>query len=153
MMKVLLPIDNSQCAQQTLAWATRFLNKDSARIYLVNVLFRTPEIPVTEYEKEESIGILNDAKLFFKQNGFIVEAAQMVIGNPIDDICAYADEKGVDQIIMGSHGRQGMAKFLMGSVSEGVFKKAKQPVIVVNNGPQSSISISHLEDVCLAEVE
>ena len=61
-------------------------------------------------------------------------------------ICQYADEIQADLIVIGSHGYQGLAKFLMGSVSERVFKEANQPVIIVRNDKSHSIEISHFDE-------
>ncbi len=150
-MKVLLPIDNSDCAQLTLKWAVDFLDKTNCQIYLLDVLLYTQGVEVTDYEKDEAVKILKNAKAFFEKQGFRVEKAEWMIDEPVKGICGFADEREVDQIIIGSHGRQGLAKFLLGSVSEGVFRNAKQPVIVINNGHQSSLKMSHLEEICLTE--
>lgn len=151
-MKILLPIDGSDCSKTTLEWASNFLSKANSRIFLINVIYFTPDAFVGDYEVEEGIKMLNEAKEFMESRGFIVEDTKYLLGLPSQAICDYADENNVDQIIIGSHGRQGLAKFLMGSVSEGVFKHAKQPVLVLNNSPQaSSLSISHPDKVNISQ--
>jgi nucleotide-binding universal stress UspA family protein len=52
-------------------------------------------------------------------------------GNPAGEIVRYATEHGVDLIIMGTHGRTGMERFLMGSVAEQVARGAPCSVLVV----------------------
>jgi nucleotide-binding universal stress UspA family protein len=61
-----------------------------------------------------------------------VEAAIDVrVGSPDAEIVACARERGADLIVMGSHGRTGLERLLMGSVSERVIGQAECPVMVV----------------------
>jgi nucleotide-binding universal stress UspA family protein len=53
------------------------------------------------------------------------------VGQPSRVIVEYAEEHGVDQIAMGSHGRQGVARVLLGSVAEVVVRRSPVPVTVV----------------------
>ncbi|QRV17757.1 universal stress protein (plasmid) [Haloterrigena salifodinae] len=52
-------------------------------------------------------------------------------GPPARTILEYADENDVDHIVMGSHGRSGVARFLLGSVAETVTRRATVPVTIV----------------------
>ena len=50
---------------------------------------------------------------------------------PANAIVAYAEEHDVDQIVMGSHGREGVSRILLGSVAETVVRRSPVPVTVV----------------------
>lgn len=52
-------------------------------------------------------------------------------GIPHDEICRYAQEDAVDLIAMGTHGRSGLDRFLMGSVAERVIRTSETPVLAV----------------------
>jgi len=52
---------------------------------------------------------------------------------PAESIVTYAAQETVDVIVMGTHGRGGMAHLLMGSVAEGVVRSAPCPVLVVKH--------------------
>ncbi|AEH39350.1 universal stress protein [Halopiger xanaduensis] len=52
-------------------------------------------------------------------------------GPPARTILEYADENDVDHIVMGSHGRSGVARILLGSVAETVTRRARVPVTIV----------------------
>lgn len=52
-------------------------------------------------------------------------------GNPHREIVADAEASGVDVVVMGTHGRTGLDRFLLGSVSERVVRTAGVPVLVV----------------------
>ncbi len=52
-------------------------------------------------------------------------------GRADEAIVDYASEEGIDAIVMGTHARTGVNKFLLGSVTENVIRRAEQPVLVV----------------------
>lgn len=150
-MKVLLPIDASDNAQQTMTWASGFLSPEKAIIYLLHVIELIPDMPRTQYELDQAHELLDKAKAFMASQGFKVADATYIIEEPVRAITDYADEIGVDQIILGSHGRHGLQKLLMGSVSERVFREARQPVLIYRNSDQS-VQLSRVDKVALSEV-
>lgn len=52
-------------------------------------------------------------------------------GNPHEEILSYADEIGADLIVMGTHGRTGVDRYLLGSVTERVVRTSDVPVLTV----------------------
>ncbi|MFB6309024.1 MAG: universal stress protein [Haloarculaceae archaeon] len=52
------------------------------------------------------------------------------VGKPSRTIVEYADENDIDQIVMGSHGRSGVSRILLGSVAETVVRRSNVPVTV-----------------------
>ncbi len=52
-------------------------------------------------------------------------------GKPARKIFEFVSENDVDQIVMGSHGRSGVSRLLLGSVAESVIRRSPVPVIVV----------------------
>ena len=56
---------------------------------------------------------------------------QALQGTPAHDICEFARAHGHDLIVMGTHGRTGLSRFLLGSVAERVVREAPCPVLVV----------------------
>lgn len=52
-------------------------------------------------------------------------------GQPVRGIIEYTEENDIDQIVIGSHGRSGASRILLGSVAETVVRRAPVPVIVV----------------------
>ena len=58
---------------------------------------------------------------------------EVVRGNPAEAIVDYAQEHGVDLIVMGSHGHTGLRHLLMGSVAEHVLRHAPCPMLIVRN--------------------
>ena len=52
-------------------------------------------------------------------------------GHPADTICRFAADNGIDLIVIGSHGRSGIGRVLLGSVSNAVANRAPCPVTIV----------------------
>ena len=52
-------------------------------------------------------------------------------GDPSRVILDYADENGIDLVVMGTHGRRGIVRFLLGSVAERVLRLSETPVLAV----------------------
>ena len=55
----------------------------------------------------------------------------MAEGNPGSEIISYAEKNGMDIIVIGSVGRTGLDKFLLGSVAEKVVRNSRIPVLTV----------------------
>ena len=51
----------------------------------------------------------------------------------IDGILSFAEKNDVDLIVMGSHGRSGFKKLVLGSIASGVITKSKCPVMIVKS--------------------
>lgn len=133
-MKVLLPTDGSDCSKKTLEWAASIFNKDTAKFYLFTVVPHVvPELSTMTYEVEDALEVLKESETYLKDKGFTVEKSEYVLGDPAEKICEFADEIGADQIVIGSHGRSGISKLLLGSVSSSVFERSSVPVLVHKN--------------------
>jgi nucleotide-binding universal stress UspA family protein len=64
--------------------------------------------------------------------------AKVASGDPADAIIHVAKEQEVDLIVMGTHGRSGLAHVFMGSVAEKVVRHASCPVLVTRHHPVTS---------------
>jgi nucleotide-binding universal stress UspA family protein len=80
--------------------------------------------------QERSAELLAEAEAKADEHDREVQTASEV-GKAADEILEYADTHGIDVIVIGSHGRSGVARMLMGSVAETVMKRASVPVTVV----------------------
>lgn len=68
------------------------------------------------------------------------------IGDPADEILALAEEIGAHLIVMGSHGRKGLVKLVLGSVSERVVREAKCPVTVTRQRLYADVARAEVVD-------
>jgi nucleotide-binding universal stress UspA family protein len=132
-MKILLPVDGSDCAHETLQWAAETFNKAETHYYLLFVIAVLPDLNTVEYDIVDATAMLRKAKNQLELLGCIVERAEYALGDTVDQICRYADEIDADQIVLGSHGRTGLARLLMGSTSVKVLEHSHCPVTVHRN--------------------
>jgi nucleotide-binding universal stress UspA family protein len=54
---------------------------------------------------------------------------RLITGDPASAMIRLAEDEGVDMIVLGTHGRTGLSRLLMGSVAEAVVRRAKCPVL------------------------
>ncbi|RBI64365.1 universal stress protein [halophilic archaeon] len=134
---ILIPTDGSEAAMDAAKHAFSLAERYEATVHVLSVV-----------EQSESASIVGrgDEKLeTLREEGtdstkHIVEEAlsrdvdavgAVEVGNPDRTILDYADEHDVDIIVMSTHGRSGVGRFLMGSVTEGVLRDGKTPVLAV----------------------
>ena len=136
---VLVPIDFSATADQALTYAIALAQQLQARLTLLHVLDLLPvamgEMPTgmtstyLETQETEAQQLLQ-ASLERVQHAGLQGASLLVEGTPTQKIVETAGEQGVDLIIMGTHGRTGLAHVFLGSVAEHVVRHAPCPVLV-----------------------
>lgn len=55
----------------------------------------------------------------------------LIVGNPTHDMAKIVEKTGADMVVIGTHGKSGLQKLLMGSVAENTIKTVKIPVLLV----------------------
>ncbi len=68
-----------------------------------------------------------------KQNGNIKVIPDVRKGQPYEEILKEASERKIDLIVIASHGKTGLQKYFIGSVTEKVMKEAKCPVLLIRS--------------------
>lgn len=84
------------------------------------------------YDRAQSTAeeLLAEAESAAAENDRDIETATEV-GRPVDTIVSYAEEADFDHIVMGSHGRRGLSRFLLGSVAEAVARRSPVSVTII----------------------
>lgn len=141
-MKILLPFDGSDCAAKTLEWASETFNKDNTIYYLLFVIPVLSDLNTTEYDIMDATAILKKAKGALEDAGCRVAQADYTLGEAVDQICRYAEEMDVDQVVIGSHGRTGLARILMGSISIRVLEHCHRPITVHRNVERNQAQVA-----------
>jgi nucleotide-binding universal stress UspA family protein len=140
---ILVPCDFSQYAEHAFKWAVGLAETWGARIVLVYVdpLFASTTypgdvLPVDRTAIEAQVRATATQRLmeFAAKKGTsgVVVETRAILGDPFSEICQTAEREPVDLIVMGSHGRTGLAHVLLGSVAERVVRHARCPVLVVH---------------------
>ncbi|MDQ2052370.1 universal stress protein [Natronolimnohabitans sp. A-GB9] len=136
---VLVPIDGSGPSRAAFEHALeRFPDADVTLLYVVDPMVdysRRRSFPgytsddefTTEHEKGEAV---LESALESAPSDRTVETA-LEAGQPATTIVSVADDHDVDGIVIGSHGRDRAARYLLGSVAEAGVRRAGVPVTVV----------------------
>jgi nucleotide-binding universal stress UspA family protein len=90
-------------------------------------IYKDQEIASAEDEAKRSVA---GAAAVLREQGVNV-ATEVVIGDPAETIVDYAAEKDVDLIVMCSHGRGGLTRWVFGSVTEKVLRGTTLPLLVI----------------------
>jgi len=134
---ILVPIDFSPCAEHALDYACDLAAKLGARVHLVNAIgAMLPELSVALTDQMLAEMRTNNATALDKLIGPRRERAQFgpVIvhdGDARDAILRAAETSRADLIVIGTHGRRGLSRVLLGSVAEDVLRRAPCPVLAV----------------------
>lgn len=140
--RILVPFDESEQARSALTHA--LTTHPEAEVVVLNVIdlmeagYSAPfdgGLPgywEDWYEQEERAAedLLEQAQELADEYGVELET-EIVVGRPARAVNEYADEHDIDQILIGSHGRTGVSRILLGSVAEAVVRRAHCPVTVV----------------------
>lgn len=136
--RVLVPFDDSEQAHEALEYALdEHAGDELTAIHAIDPAewgYGAPGNTLGEHwqqeAREESDEIQESAQAVADEYG--VELTTVAeSGVPSDVITQYADDNGIDQIVIGSHGRSGTRRLLLGSVAEEVARKVSIPVTII----------------------
>lgn len=134
--KIFVPTDFSPCSQAAIAYAVFLAQQLNATLLLTHIL--TPLaypldfalIEYSEFDRVEASRGLERIARPWQQKGVQIET-HLFKGDPATEIADKAKRLECDLIVMGTHGRTGMAHLMMGSVAERVLRTASLPVLTV----------------------
>jgi nucleotide-binding universal stress UspA family protein len=135
-MRVLLATDGSKFSEAALQAIIGHYEPKETEVRVLNVVDLHLPIPTLYAEefREESLkegqGLVQEAKTRLAKAGYRVQT-EVEEGDPKAKIVEDAARWQADMIVMGSHGRRGMDRFLMGSVSDAVARHAPCSVEIV----------------------
>lgn len=127
--QILAPTDFSRNSAQAVNYACDLAKQSDARVHLLHVVRRDID-QRNVVERLERIGAMVDARAELS----LETVKQVTNGQPASVITRYAQENEIDLVVMGTHGRSGLAHLAMGSVAETVLRDATCPVLVL--GPR-----------------
>lgn len=138
--RVLVPVDGSEQARAALEYAIEEFAEESVTILHVidprefntygGVEGWVDLDDLREQRQEQARRIVEKARERAEEHGLAVET-EVVTGKDARAIIDYATEHGSEHIVMGSHGRSGISRVLLGSVAENVVRRSPVPVTIV----------------------
>ena len=133
---ILLPTDGSEEAEVAIEWGLTFADLYDATVHTVY------SVATSRFGSTEGVAEIHDA---LEQTGWnaletvrnrareagISVAGSVASGPAARTIFAYREEHDIDLVVMGTHGRSGVSRYLIGSVTESVVRNAPVPVCAV----------------------
>ncbi|TCW75996.1 universal stress protein UspA [Burkholderia sp. SRS-46] len=152
---IFVALDGSETSSRALDAALTLASDTGARLHPVYVVdLQVPYYDALGYDssilidafRDEGLRVTDDAAKRMAARG-VPGTPQIVDGEAGEDIAqgilAAAEESGADLIVMGTHGRRGFRRLVLGSVAERVLRGATRPVLMINTHgtPAASASV------------
>jgi universal stress protein A len=136
---IVVPVDFSETTPRSLRYAAEMARKLTARLILMHVVENHPAhfvntSPLGWYTSEAISRVSNQLQELGDDHfGKELEWSTTVRIHPVAEeaIVEQADLLDAEMIIMGTHGRRGLSRFLLGSTAEHVVRRARRPVLTV----------------------
>lgn len=131
--KVVFPTDFSNTSKAAMEFAESLVRGQGGKLYIVHVeeppaaygggdlFYGLPSATLEDIKRLLLSVVPSDTSVAFEHH--------LVHGSPADAIANFAESVNADLIVLGTHGRTGVSRMLMGSVAEAVVRHAKCPVV------------------------
>ena len=137
---IVVAVDASSAAHEALALAMQLAKEGHATLVPVTVVDLSTLMALSGYESPYPVDAIQsirdeaqaslDAAVSMSQKEGVTAIAALGEGDPCDEILRVAKEQQADLICLGTHGRKGLVRLFLGSVAEGVLRRAEVPVLV-----------------------
>ncbi len=144
--KILLPTDGSKNAEIAAEPAFLLASRSGAEVVVLNVIETPRFLGLRSSDKDELFNNLkeNGQKSFDRISNILTElkkdnkcdrdvklSFEFKEGSPAEVILEIIENEGIDLVVMGTSGKRGLDRFLLGSVTENTMRSTKIPVLVV----------------------
>ncbi|MEO7854552.1 MAG: universal stress protein [Rubrivivax sp.] len=149
--RILVPVDGSPTSNGGLAEAIKLAQLTGARVRVLHVVDEMPLLmsgegytampsDVFTMLKEAGQSVLEQARLTVHAAGIPVEATlfDSLSGRSCDRVAEQVQAWGADVIVLGTHGRRGVGRMLLGSDAEQIVRTATVPVLLVRGAPSEA---------------
>ena len=148
---LLIPLDGSHFAEMALPYALEMAQKFGSKLTLLRVV-PPPQPPSSDMAPDASkmlwqLRTMADKEAqdylevqcgSLKAQGYDVDWDITGDISPADSVLTIAQEKGVDGIVMSTHGRSGLGRFVFGSVAEKIVRHSAVPVLLIRSHEQAA---------------
>jgi len=139
--KIMVATDGSEQVRKAVDLAIEIAQLSDAKLYAVYVValggYAITPTKDTEWEKavrEQLITEGKEATNYVENTGRVanIEVESIILeGSPAEELVDFAEKNDIDLIVMGTQGKTGILRFLIGSVAENVVRYSKKTVLVV----------------------
>ncbi len=131
--KILAPTDFSDISAKGVQYACQLAKEVGAEVIVINIVTLDESNLVNKRELEQHKRLLDEFlrdKVGDAASGLNIRKV-VEPGQPDATVVHWADNESVDLMVMSSHGRSGLSRVLMGSVTEQILRRSPCPVLVV----------------------
>ena len=137
---ILAPTDFTDVSNSAVAYAAKLAVATGAHLHLHHVVadaVATQTVTDTPSFGHALDDVVKTGKARLKallganERAALSPTAHVAFGQPAEEIAEYAAQNGIDLIVLGTHGRSGLEKMWLGSVTEKVLRQAECPMLVV----------------------
>jgi nucleotide-binding universal stress UspA family protein len=151
---LLVPLDGSELAELALPMATAIAERFASEI----TLLRTVHLPhyigdgldftevytnLVQNMQAEATAYLEAKQKTLRAANFTANSRMMIGESPADAILLAVDELGADTIVMSTHGRGGVMRWVFGSVADKVLRQAHVPILLARLPPADEASYAN----------
>ena len=138
--RIMVPLDGSETSDRALDVAIDLAHALGAELILCNVVDLSKVALISggqaQLVEESSVEVQAEGRRILDDGlqrvaNRVPASTRIVVGTPVDDIERLAGELEPAFIVMGTHGRTGFRRAILGSVAEGVARRAPAPVLIV----------------------
>jgi nucleotide-binding universal stress UspA family protein len=144
MRKILIATDGSDSSHEAVVFGLELAEEQGAWAHVVHVAPLVDAVPYSNFGfiaptlphefDDRDYEPLQKAVELATEKGIRVQT-ELLKGKPADEIVAYADSIDADLIVVGSRGHGAFTSALIGSVSRGVLRESRRPVLIVRGAP------------------
>jgi nucleotide-binding universal stress UspA family protein len=146
--KILVPIDFSESSEAIVHFAGQLARRFGASLTLLHV------VETIQLSDPRDMSVIPIEALAAKAEEALERlaptrecATRVALGIPRDEIVQTAEKDDFDLIVMATHGRSGVARFFLGSVTESVLRASPCPVLCVRPGQLPKATAAEREEV------
>ncbi len=138
--KILAPTDFSELSAKGVRYACQTAKEVGAEVVILNVVMLDETNRISKQEMEQHKQRLAEfvAKTIADLASDLKIRQLVDAGQPYGAIVGCADNEQIDLIVMSSHGRTGLSRMLIGSVTDKVLRGSPCPILVVPSGPEKA---------------
>lgn len=152
--RICCALDFSETSRLAMAEAAEMARHCGAQLTLVHVHPPPPQVSADllasarALEELASVDLARDLAVWRTEAERLAATSvrtALVAGDPAAEILRYARDHGVDLLVLGTHGRTGLKRLVLGSVAERVVRQAPCPVMVVRPKEPGAITVDRSE--------
>jgi nucleotide-binding universal stress UspA family protein len=129
-MNIMVGYDRSNVAKEALVLVKKHAKAFDAKVYLLTALAQGPDLQLEDIQKAEHE--LERLRISFKEDGIACETHAIISSlSAGEDLVQFAQENGIDEIVIGVRRRSKVGKLLFGSNAQYIILQATCPVVTV----------------------